>query len=101
MISNVAPGLCQAVYSSCRQGRLQSARYLFNRLVRLTSCLAKESPAALKFAMCLLGFMHPSTRLPIVELAESAKAEVASALAEIGDENLACPGDSWRGRQLS
>ena len=100
MISNVAPGLCQAIYSSCRQGRLQSARYLFNRLMRLTNCLAKESPAALKFAMCLLGFMHPNTRLPIVELAESAKAEVASALAEIGDEDLACPGESWRGLRL-
>jgi 4-hydroxy-tetrahydrodipicolinate synthase len=93
MISNVAPGLCQAIYSSCRQGRLQSARVLFNRLVRLISSLTRESPAALKFAMCLLGFMHPNTRLPIVELAESAKAEVASALAEIGDEDLGCPND--------
>jgi 4-hydroxy-tetrahydrodipicolinate synthase len=93
IISNVAPGLCQAIYASCREGRLQSARYLFNRLLRLTSCL-RESPAALKFAMCLLGFMHPNTRLPIVELAESAKAEVASALAEIGDEDLGSPGET-------
>jgi 4-hydroxy-tetrahydrodipicolinate synthase len=93
MISNVAPGLCQAIYSSCRQGRLQSARVLFNRLVRLTSCLTRESPAAVKFAMSLLGFMHPNTRLPIVELAEPAKAEVASALAEIGDEDLGGSGD--------
>ena len=44
MISNVAPGLCQAIYSSCRQGRLQSARYLFNRLVRLTSCAHQGKP---------------------------------------------------------
>jgi 4-hydroxy-tetrahydrodipicolinate synthase len=95
MISNVAPGLCRAIYSNCRQGRLQSARYLFNRLARLTNCLTKESPAALKFALCLLGFMHPNTRLPIVELDEAAKAEVASAIAEIGDEDLACPSESW------
>jgi 4-hydroxy-tetrahydrodipicolinate synthase len=94
-ISNVAPGLCQTIYSNCRQGRLQSARYLFNRLARLTACLTKENPAALKFALCLLGFMHPNTRLPIVELSESAKAEVASAIAEIGDEDLACPSESW------
>jgi 4-hydroxy-tetrahydrodipicolinate synthase len=100
MISNVAPGLCQAIYSSCRQGRLQSARYLFDRLARLTGSLAKESPAALKFAMCLLGFMHPNTRLPIVELAESAKAEIASAMAEIGDEDLACQSGSWRPARL-
>jgi 4-hydroxy-tetrahydrodipicolinate synthase len=94
MISNIAPALCQAVYSSLRQGRLQSARYLFNRLARLTKSLTRESPAALKFALCLLGFMHPHTRLPIVELDEAAKAEVASAIAEIGDEDLACPNES-------
>jgi 4-hydroxy-tetrahydrodipicolinate synthase len=99
-ISNVAPGLCEAIYSSCRQGRLQSARYLFNRLARLTNALTKESPAALKFALCLLGLMHPSTRLPIVELAESAKAEVASAIAEIGDEDLVAPSESWSSLRL-
>jgi 4-hydroxy-tetrahydrodipicolinate synthase len=44
--------------------------------------------------------MHPNTRLPIIELAESAKAEVASAIAEIGDEDLACPSESWRGLRL-
>ena len=95
-ISNVAPGLCQAIHSSCLQGRLQAARYLFNRLARLTSALTKESPAALKFTLCLLGLMHPNTRLPIVELAESTKAEVASAIAEIGDEDLTDPGGSGR-----
>jgi 4-hydroxy-tetrahydrodipicolinate synthase len=42
--------------------------------------------------------MHPNTRLPIVELADSAKAEVASAIAEIGDE--ACPTRSWHRLRL-
>jgi 4-hydroxy-tetrahydrodipicolinate synthase len=88
MISNVAPDLCQAIFAGCRQGRLQSARYLQHRLAPLTAALAKESPAALKYALCLLGFMSPATRLPIVELADAAKAEVASAIAEIGDEEL-------------
>jgi 4-hydroxy-tetrahydrodipicolinate synthase len=94
-VSNVAPELCQVIFSSCRQGRLQSARYLQKRLAPLTASLTKESPAALKYALCLLGFMRPNTRLPIVELADSAKAEVASAIAEIGDEDLACPSESW------
>jgi 4-hydroxy-tetrahydrodipicolinate synthase len=49
----------------------------------------------LKYVLCLLGFMSPNTRLPIVELAEPAKAEVASAIAEIGDEALACPSERW------
>jgi 4-hydroxy-tetrahydrodipicolinate synthase len=95
MISNVAPDLCRVIFSSCRQGGLQSARYLQNRLAPLTASLTKESPAALKYSLCLLGFMSPNTRLPIVELAEPAKAEVASAIAEIGDEDLACPSKRW------
>jgi 4-hydroxy-tetrahydrodipicolinate synthase len=44
--------------------------------------------------------MRPNTRLPIVELAVSEKREVASAIAEIGDEDLACPSESWRGPRL-
>jgi 4-hydroxy-tetrahydrodipicolinate synthase len=93
MISNVAPDLCQAIFAGCRQGRLQSARYLQHRLAPLTAALSKENPAALKYALCLLGFMSPNTRLPIVELADAAKAEVASAIAEIGDEDIACPSE--------
>ena len=96
-ISNVAPKLCQDILSNCRQGRLQSARYLQNRLAPLTAALSKENPAALKYALSILGFMHPNTRLPIVELAEPAKAEVASAIAEIGYEELACPSEHWHG----
>jgi 4-hydroxy-tetrahydrodipicolinate synthase len=96
LVSNVAPDLCQLIYSSCRQGRLQSARYLQDRLAPLAASLAKESPAALKYALCLLGFMRPDTRLPIVELADAAKAEVAKAIAEIGDEDLACARASWQ-----
>jgi 4-hydroxy-tetrahydrodipicolinate synthase len=98
-ISNVAPDLCRVIFASCRQGRLQSARYLQHRLAPLAAALSKENPAALKYALCLLGFMSPNTRLPIVELADAAKAEVASAIAEIGDEDIACPIESWRGRR--
>jgi 4-hydroxy-tetrahydrodipicolinate synthase len=94
MVSNVAPELCREIFSSCRQGRLQSARYLQSRLAPLTASLTTGGPAALKYALCLLGFMSPRTRLPIVELDEQAKSEVASAIAEIGDEDLACPGES-------
>src|SRR5882672_3228246 len=95
-LSNVAPELCLAIFSSCRQGRLQTARYLHERLAPLSAVLSKESPAALKYALSMLGFMSPTTRLPIVELAGMAKAEVAGAIAEIGDEDLACPIESWR-----
>ena len=80
------------MFSNCRLGRPQTARYLQDRLVPLTAAFTKESPAALKYALCLLGFMSPATRLPIVELADAAKAEVASAIAAIGDEDIGLPG---------
>ena len=80
--------------------RPQTARYLQNRLAPLTAALTMESPAALKYALCLLGFMSPATRLPIVELADAAKAEVASAIAAIGDEDIACPVESRHGPHL-
>ena len=97
IVSNVAPELCQIIFTNCARGRLQSARYLQSRLVLLTTALTRESPAALKYALCLLGFMGPNTRLPIVELADPAKSEVANAIAEIGDEDLACPSEIWYG----
>jgi 4-hydroxy-tetrahydrodipicolinate synthase len=100
-VSNIAPRLCRAIFSSCQQGRLPSARYLQGQLAPLTTALAKESPAALKYALCLLGFMHPNTRLPIVELGAAAKAEVASAIAGIDDEDLARRSDGWREPYLS
>jgi 4-hydroxy-tetrahydrodipicolinate synthase len=99
-ISNIAPELCQAIFSSCREGRLQSARYLQSRLAPLTTLLARENPATLKYALCLLGFISPGTRLPLVELADAAKAEVASAIAEIGDEDIACRTECWQGPRL-
>jgi len=100
IVSNVAPDLCRNIFASCGQGRLQSARYLQSRLVPLTSALTRESPAALKYALCLLGYMLPDARLPIVELDESAKAEVASAIASIADEDILCPVESWRAPPL-
>jgi 4-hydroxy-tetrahydrodipicolinate synthase len=61
----------------------------------LTSALSKESPAALKYALSLLGLMSPRTRLPIVELDDTAKADVATAIAAISDTDLASPVDGW------
>jgi 4-hydroxy-tetrahydrodipicolinate synthase len=88
MISNVRPDLCRAIFSSCNQGRLRSARYLQKRLEPLEACFSRECPAALKYALSLLGLMHPETRLPLVGLDERAKAAVARAITSIDDEDL-------------
>ena len=88
-VSNVAPDLCVAVARHLREGRLYQARELHQRLVPLATLLEREHPAALKFALALLGFMQPVTRLPIVQLGTTAKAELAQAMAELADEYLA------------
>ncbi|MHC1948165.1 4-hydroxy-tetrahydrodipicolinate synthase [Bradyrhizobium sp. UFLA06-06] len=88
-VTNVAPDLYVAVHRHFREGRLYQARELHQRLVPLATLLEREHPAALKFALALLGFMQPATRLPIVQLNGSAKAEVSQAMAELADEYLA------------
>lgn len=87
-IANIAPDLCRTIFSHIRQGRMQSARYLDKRLMPLIACLGKESPAALKYALSMLGLMSPATRLPIVPLDDLAQAEVERAFAAIADEEL-------------
>ena len=86
-MSNVTPGLCQTILSGMRHGRLRAACDLQSQLMPLQACLSADHPAALKYALSLLGLMHPTTRLPIVELDATAKAAVAIALTAI-DENL-------------
>ncbi|MDA9404959.1 4-hydroxy-tetrahydrodipicolinate synthase [Bradyrhizobium sp. CCBAU 45389] len=87
-VSNIAPDLCRTIFSQVRQGRLQSARYLHKRLTPLITCLSKDSPAALKSALSVLGLMSPATRLPIVPLDAAAQREVVRAFAAIADEEL-------------
>jgi 4-hydroxy-tetrahydrodipicolinate synthase len=87
-VSNIAPDLCRTIFSQVRQGRLQTARYLHSRLAPLIACLARESPAALKYALSLLGLTSPATRLPNVPLDEAARAEVRRAFTAIADEDL-------------
>jgi 4-hydroxy-tetrahydrodipicolinate synthase len=93
-VSNVTPDLCCIIHSSLKQGRIQTARYLQRRLGGLVACLGRESPGALKYALSLLGVIRPTMRLPLVELDEPSKAAVASALADIDDEELPAAADA-------
>ncbi|HLG82568.1 MAG TPA: 4-hydroxy-tetrahydrodipicolinate synthase [Bradyrhizobium sp.] len=88
MVANVTPDLCRAVHTSLRQGRLQTARDLQRRLTSLQACLGRESPAALKYALSLLGLIRPTMRLPLVGLDEPSRLAVARALMEVADEDL-------------
>jgi 4-hydroxy-tetrahydrodipicolinate synthase len=86
--SNVAPGLCRNMFLACKQGQMTKAQRLGNPIAQLTYALFRESnPVPLKYALSLLGLMSPRVRLPLVELADQAKAEVAAGMWKLCDED--------------
>jgi 4-hydroxy-tetrahydrodipicolinate synthase len=88
-VCNVVPDVCRMIFSNWRQGLLQTARDLQRQLAPLEACLSANNPAALKYALSLLGFIHPDTRLPIVELDEPAKAVLARIIAALDHRQIA------------
>jgi 4-hydroxy-tetrahydrodipicolinate synthase len=80
--SNVAPGLCRRIFAERRQGRIGFAQQLAMPFAELTAALFREpNPAPVKYALSLLGLMSPKVRLPMVELTDQSKAELAQVLA--------------------
>jgi 4-hydroxy-tetrahydrodipicolinate synthase len=87
--SNVAPGLCRNMFLAWRQGPAVRAQRLARPIAQLTAALFCETnPVALKYAMSLFGLMSPRVRLPLVELSDQRKPEIAAILAELCDT---CP----------
>jgi 4-hydroxy-tetrahydrodipicolinate synthase len=82
----IAPELHHDLIQSCRHGRLRTALGIAERLAPLTASVVSQTPAALKYALSLFGLTSPRVRLPMVELTDAEKAEVAQAIAGIGDE---------------
>jgi 4-hydroxy-tetrahydrodipicolinate synthase len=84
--SNVAPGLCRNMFLACRQGQVTSAQRLAVPIAKLTAALFREtSPAPLKYALSLLGFMSAKVRLPLVEVTNATKAELTATMALVCD----------------
>jgi 4-hydroxy-tetrahydrodipicolinate synthase len=82
--SNVVPGLCRSMFLAYRHGHMQQAARLANPISRATSALFREtSPVPLKYALSLLGLMSPRVRLPLVELTDQTKAELAVVIAQM------------------
>jgi 4-hydroxy-tetrahydrodipicolinate synthase len=84
--SNVAPGLCRAMYLAARQGQPTRARHLAEVVARLTGALFSGSnPVPVKYALSAMKMMSPGVRLPLVELAQESKAEIDAVLAQVCD----------------
>jgi 4-hydroxy-tetrahydrodipicolinate synthase len=84
--SNVAPGLCRMMYLSCKKGEMARAQALAFPVAQLTAALFQEtSPSPLKYALHLLGLMTARVRLPLVEVSETSRQEIAASLAFVCD----------------
>jgi 4-hydroxy-tetrahydrodipicolinate synthase len=82
--SNVEPGLCRSVYLAQKQGQAGLARRQAGMLGELSAVLLGESnPSPVKYALSLLNLMSSRVRLPLVELREETKAEVAVVLGRV------------------
>ena len=87
--SNVVPGLCRNMFLAWRQGPAARAQRLARPVAQLTAALFCETnPVALKYALSLFGLMSPRVRLPLVDLSDQYKPEIAAILAELCDT---CP----------
>jgi 4-hydroxy-tetrahydrodipicolinate synthase len=82
--SNVAPGLCRDMFLTLRQGQITRAQRLSHPVAQLTAALFRETnPTPVKFALSLFGFMAPRVRLPLVEIGEKTKRELAGIVARL------------------
>jgi 4-hydroxy-tetrahydrodipicolinate synthase len=82
--SNVAPGLCRAMYLAVRQGQPSRAQHLARVVARLTGALFSETnPVPVKYALSTMKLMLAGVRLPLVELKNESKAEIDAVLAQV------------------
>jgi 4-hydroxy-tetrahydrodipicolinate synthase len=85
--SNVAPGLCRSMYLALKRSQISQAQRLAVANMKMTDALFSDTnPVPVKYALSLLNVMSPRVRLPLVELNDTTKAEIASVLAQVCEQ---------------
>ena len=85
--SNVAPGLCRSMYLALRRGQIGYAQCCAGAVMALTAALFRETnPSPVKYALSLLNVMSPRVRLPLVEVKEETKADIARVMAHLWEQ---------------
>ncbi len=83
--ANVAPRLCAEFQAACASGDFAKARDYQDRLMPLHDAMFCETnPGPVKYAVSLLGKCAPDMRLPMVEPAEAARAQIKKAMQDVG-----------------
>lgn len=83
--ANVAPRLCAEMHKAWRDGRIDEAMEIQDRLTPLHDAMFSEtSPGPVKYAASLLGKGTDLCRLPLAPVAEGTKARVRDAMVSVG-----------------
>ncbi len=84
-LANVAPELCLDVYRNFRNGDLENARIIQQRIIALnTAVTSRLGVAALKYAMDQIRYHGGLPRKPLLPLSDSEKKEVLRLLDDAG-----------------
>jgi 4-hydroxy-tetrahydrodipicolinate synthase len=85
--ANVAPRLMRELCDAARDGRIELARELNDRLFGLhTKLFVEANPIPVKWAVAQLGRIGPGIRLPLTALSATGQEAVAAALRQAGIE---------------
>jgi len=83
--ANVAPALCSKLQQLCLEQKFEQALQIQLQLMPLHRALFIEpSPAGVKYACSLLGLNEPVCRIPIVELRNTTKDTIKTAMETLG-----------------
>lgn len=83
--ANIAPALCAAMQTACRDGDFNKAMNIQARLMPLHLALfAEPNPAGAKYAASLLGHCEAFCRLPMVPLTSDSKSAIQRAMDDLG-----------------
>lgn len=83
VVSNLSPALIVDMVHSAMDGNLAKARELHYRLLPFfKAAFVDGNPTSIKYALSVKGMVKPCVRLPLVEVTDSAKKVIESALKE-------------------
>ena len=83
--ANIAPKDMSEMHAAWRQGEVDTAQNLNDRLMVLhTDLFCETSPGPVKYAASLLEKCRPETRLPLCEISDGSKQKVEAAMRSAG-----------------
>ena len=83
--ANIAPALCAEQHAAWQSDDVKRAMEIQNQLIPVHAAMfCESSPGPVKYAASLMGLCSAEMRMPMVEIADSSKGKVESAIRGLG-----------------